>query len=458
MLDEIIKQQKIDMLEKEKKLPLNTLLSCVKPSDRDFLGSLKKNKSAFIFECKHRSPSEGMLSETYPVIELAQKYAQFANAISVLTNQPYFGGNFEHLKQISETVNKPILCKDIIINPYQVVLARYYGADAVLLMLSVLNDEEYLACHKQAKALNMDVLTEVFTEEELIRACSLNATLIGINHRNFHTMQLDMARVKQLSPHFPKNAFIIAASGIKTHQQIHELSPYANGFLIGSSLSKSENINILMRELIFGAIKICGLTRQQDVQQAFKVGASYGGFIFAENSPRKITLEKAKKLVSLAPLHYVGVFVQQSMEYVAQVAQTLNLYAVQLHGGETQDYIKQLRLILPSHCHIWLTYAGGSNLPHVLPHAVDKIVLDKTILGGGGGKTFNWEKLKDTPLSQHIMLGGGLNVENIQSAQNLGLWGLDINSGVESIPGIKDDNKLEHLFFKLREKEESHVG
>jgi len=457
MLDEIIKQQKIDMLEKEKKLPLNTLLSCVKTSDRDFLGALKKNKSAIIFECKHRSPSEGMLCETYPVIELAQKYAQFANAISVLTNQPFFGGSFEHLKQIRETINKPILCKDIIINPYQVVLARYYGADAVLLMLSVLNDEEYIACHEQAKALNMDVLTEVFTEEELIRAISLKATIIGINHRNFHTMQLDMTRVKQLSPHFPKNAFIIAASGIKTHQQIYELAPYANGFLIGTSLSKSENMNILMRELVFGAIKICGLTRQQDVQQAFKVGASYGGFIFAENSPRKITLEKAKALSLKAPLNYVGVFVQQNIEYVAKVAQTLNLYAVQLHGGETLDYIKQLRLILPSHCQIWLTYAGDA-VPHLLPDAVDKIVLDKTILSGGSGKTFNWEKLKDTPLSQHIMLGGGLCIENIQSAQKLGLWGLDINSGVESIPGIKDDNKLERLFFKLREKEENHVG
>lgn len=457
MLDEIVRQQKKEVLIQEKALPLKLLLANIKKSERDFYGALQKKTPALIFECKHLSPSEGILCETYPVVELAQKYAQFADAISVLTNKPFFNGSFEHLKKISETIKKPILCKDIIVNPYQVALARYYGADAVLLMLSVLDDEEYISCRDKAHALNMEVLTEVFTEKELARAIALKASIIGINHRDLHSMQLDMTRVKKLSPRCPKDTFIIAASGIKTHQQIYELNPYANGFLIGSSLSKSKDLDILMREFTFGPIKICGFTRKKDIQQAFKLGASYAGFIFAENSPRKITLEEAKALITSAPLRYVGVFVQQSLDYVANVAKTLNLYAVQLHGKEPSDYILKLRQILPLSCQIWQTYSAAEILPINLPPTINKIVVDKTIMTGGTGETFDWEKLKSNPLLDHIILAGGLSPENIQTAKKIGLWGFDINSGVESLPGIKDEHKLERLFSKLREKEERYV-
>lgn len=457
MLNEMIRQQKLDMLAQEKELPLKILLKNIKKSERDFYAALQKKDPAFIFECKHYSPSEGMLRKTYPVIELSQKYSQFADAISVLTNKRFFKGSFEHLKDISKKINKPVLCKDIIVNPYQVTLARYYGADAVLLMLSVLDDKEYITCRNKALALNMQVLTEVFSEEELTRAISLKASIICINHRNLHTMQIDMERVKKLAPHCPKDTFIIAASGIKTHQQVTALQPYANGFLIGSSLSKSDDLDILMRELTFGSIKICGLTRKQDIELAFQKGASYGGLIFAENSPRKVTLNEAKMLITVAPLRYVGVFVQQSINYVSKVAKTLNLYAVQLHGKESADYVNQLRHSLPPTCHIWKAYSHTQAFPTSLPQGIDKIVIDKAIMTGGTGESFDWGKLKNISLSDHIILAGGLSPENIKIAKKIGLGGLDINSGIESSPGIKDSIKLEKLFCKLREKEDHYA-
>ncbi len=454
MLNNIIQQQKIDMANREKTLPYEKLSRLLKKSTRDFAGALQKKSPAFIFECKHYSPSEGKLCDKYPITQLAQSYSQFADAISVLANAPFFGGSYEHLTLVSQTVDKPVLCKDIIINPYQVALARLHGADAVLLMLSVLDDAQYLACLAQAQRLNMSVLTEIFSIDEAIRAINLKAKIIGINHRDLHTMTLDMERAKQLAPLFPKETIIIAASGIKSHQDIQSLNPFVHGFLIGSSLSKSENLEITVRELVFGAVKICGLTRKQDVIKAYQSGASYGGFIFAENSPRKITLEQALD-IAVAPLNYVGVFLGQPIELITATAIKLNLHAIQLHGYNDSQIISHLRKQLPLSCQIWVAMDGHDPLPTKLPKYVDKIVVDSLTKhqSGGTGKPFNWDHIRKSPLLPHLILAGGLSCENIMQAQKLGTWGIDINSNIELIPGIKDPLLIDKLFAQLRKKE-----
>ncbi len=440
MLNEIIDRQKDDVAQRQKRLPLSQFYDSLVPSDRKF-------KGGYIFECKYRSPSGTMLNEQYPIELLAKQYAPFADAISVLTNAPYFGGSFTHLRRVRAVVDKPVLCKDFILSPYQVALARLYGADAILLMLSVLNDEEYLACRQQALDLHMEVLTEVHTLEELHRAKKLKANIIGINHRSLHTLQLDMGRVAQLAPHFPKNTLMIAESGIQTHQQIQQLRQNVQGFLIGSALSKSENVALTIRELRFGTIKICGLTRAIDATHAFSMGASLGGLIFSEHSLRCITLAQAHKIIQAAPLQYVGVFTDQNIDFMIEAAQKLQLHAVQLHQFPNHK-IALLREKLPPDCQIWQAFSGNATIPHILPPLINKMVVDNGQLGGTG-KSFHWDRIENSPLLPHILLAGGLCRDNIRQAKALKTWGLDINSGVETQPGIKDRTQLEELFNEI---------
>ncbi len=425
----------------------------LEPSDRDFYAALKKSRQVFIFECKRRSPSEGALCEDYPVKEMAKTYEPFADVISVLTNQRYFDGSFTHLKQVRDNVKVPVLCKDIIVSPQQIILARHYGADAVLLMLSVLDDDTYQACHKVADELNMGVLTEVVTEHELIRATHLKAKVIAVNHRDLHTFEIDKDRVINLSLHFPKDTLIIAASGISTHQEIARLAPYVNGFLIGSSLSKSKAVDMTLRELIYGPVKICGLTRGQDSLAAYQQGAMYGGLIFVPTSKRCITLTQAEAIIPYAPLRYVGVFSQQPIDMVLYYAAALGFYAVQLHGGESAEYVNALRQALPPNCQIWLAMNGQAPLPTLLPPGVDKLVIDNMQDNQGGtGITFDWGTVRHYGIRQHCLLAGGISPTNALNAKQTRLGGLDVNSGVEQAPGIKDVALLEQLFKNIRGK------
>jgi indole-3-glycerol phosphate synthase/phosphoribosylanthranilate isomerase len=451
MLNKIIEHQKATVALLEESLSFSYLLSHVEPAQRDFYQALQKCDTAFILECKQRSPSEGVLREEYPISDLVKKYSRHADAISVLTNNAFFGGSFNHLKLASHATAKPLLCKDIIVNPYQVAYARRFGADAVLLMLSVLNNDQYRDCEKIAKQLNMSVVTEVYTEEEVYRAIALKAKIIAINHRCFHTMQMDMDRVYKLKSLLPKHAYIIAASGLHSHSQIQQLAPHVNGFLIGSALSKSNHVEIKLRELIYGQVKICGLTRQEDVRAVFEAGATTAGFNFAPNSPRRISQEQALA-IQVAPMNYVGVFVKQSIEEVVEIATNLKLNAVQLHGDESAEYIQELRKKLPTHCQIHYAMSGHHIIPPALPLHVDKLLIDNATVDGGTGKQFDWETLTLHPLKDKIILAGGINLQNIKKAQQLGFLELDVNSGVESSPGIKQPEKLISLFKQMRMK------
>ena len=174
------------------------------------------------------------------------------------------------------------------ISEYQVYLARYYQADAILLMLSVVNDETYRVLADLAHSLGMGVLTETSNEAEFERALALGAKIIGVNNRNLHDLTVDLNRVVELTQKYadriPADAHIISESGIYNHSQIRDLQKVAHGFLIGSSLMGSADLNNAVREVIFGENKVCGLTRTQDVKEVYANGALYGGLIFVEHS------------------------------------------------------------------------------------------------------------------------------------------------------------------------------
>ncbi|MDV6251802.1 bifunctional indole-3-glycerol-phosphate synthase TrpC/phosphoribosylanthranilate isomerase TrpF [Vibrio sp. EA2] len=452
VLAKIVRDKTTWVAERKASQHLSTFQSELEPSDRSFYDALSNDKTVFITECKKASPSKGLIRDDFDLDYIASVYNNHADAISVLTDEKYFQGNFDFIPQVRNQVTQPVICKDFMVDTYQVYLARHYGADAILLMLSVLDDEEYKALAEVAHSLNMGILTEVSNEEELHRAVDLGARVIGINNRNLRDLSTDLNRTKELAPLIRKlapEATVISESGIYTHQQVRDLAAYADGFLIGSSLMSEDNLELAVRKVTLGENKVCGLTHPDDAAKAYKAGAVFGGLIFVEQSKRAVDLETARLTMSGAPLLYVGVFQNHEIDFVASIVTSLGLKAVQLHGAEDQNYVNQLKAELPAGVEIWKAYGVKETIPALLVENVDRHLLDAQVgnQSGGTGQAFDWSLIGDP---SQIMLAGGLSPENAQQAASLGCLGLDLNSGVESAPGKKDAQKLQAAFNAIR--------
>ncbi|EIV2969867.1 bifunctional indole-3-glycerol-phosphate synthase TrpC/phosphoribosylanthranilate isomerase TrpF [Cronobacter sakazakii] len=427
--------------------PLASFQNDVVPSTRRFYDALQGARTVFILECKKASPSKGVIRSDFDPARIAGVYKHHASAISVLTDEKYFQGSFDFLPIVSAVAHQPVLCKDFIIDPYQIYLARFYQADACLLMLSVLDDEQYRQLAAVAHSLGMGVLTEVSNEEELERALRLEAKVVGINNRDLRDLSIDLNRTRELAPRLGHGVTVISESGIHTYGQVRELSRFANGFLIGSALMEHDDLESAVRQVLLGENKVCGLTRPQDAQSAWQAGALYGGLIFVGSSPRAISDEQARAVIDAAPLRYVGVFRDAPVEDVVAKANAFSLAAVQLHGDEDQTYISALRASLPETTAIWKAQSVSHALPPRNLQYVDRYVLDNG--QGGTGQRFDWSLLEGQTLD-NVMLAGGLGADNCVQAAQLGCAGLDFNSGVESAPGIKDSDKLAAVFRTLR--------
>lgn len=447
VLAKIVADKAVWVAARKEQQPLASFQNEVQPSTRRFYDALQGTRTAFILECKKASPSKGVIRNDFDPARIAAIYKHHASAISVLTDEKYFQGSFDFLPIVSAIAPQPILCKDFIIDAYQIYLARHYQADACLLMLSVLDDEQYRQLAAVAHSLNMGVLTEVSNEEELQRAIALEAKVVGINNRDLRDLSIDLNRTRELAPRLGTGVTVISESGINTYAQVRELSHFANGFLIGSALMSHDDLDAAVKRVLLGENKVCGLTRPEDAQAAHQAGAIYGGLIFVASSPRAVTEAQAQTVMQAAPLQYVGVFRNAAPEEVVAKVNALNLVAVQLHGEEDQAYIDSLRERLPAKTQIWKALSVGDSLPARRFQQVDKYVFDNG--QGGSGKSFDWSLLAGEPLD-NVILAGGLSADNCVQAAKTGCAGLDFNSGVESEPGIKDASKLASVFRTLR--------
>ncbi len=449
ILAKIVEAKRNWLFAKKRLFPLDVFKKEVIKTDRDFYQALESDKAVFILECKKGSPSKGVIRKKFDLNEIAAVYKNYANVISVLTDEEFFMGSFANLEIVRKQVTQPILCKDFIIDEYQILLARYYQADAVLLMLSVLDDNEYKKLAKVANRLGMGILTEVSNEEELERAIKLKAKVIGINNRNLRDLSIDLNTTRLLAPKISKGTIIISESGIYKNQEIRDLRNYVNGFLIGSSIMSERNLELAVRKLVYGFNKVCGLTSVENAQKAYNAGAVYGGFIFVEKSPRCVDFAMAKQITKKVRLNYVGVFANASIEDVVNTAYGLKLSALQLHGDENQEYMDALKSKLHRNCQIWKAYGIDKTVPEFFAN-VDYHLLDAQVDGksGGTGKAFDWSLIKDR---KNIILAGGLNAKNIAKAIELRCSAYDINSGVESEPGQKDQQKLKEVFEVIRD-------
>ena len=222
---------------------------------RDFVGALRAKAAAgqpaVIAEIKKASPSKGVLRGDFIPADIAQSYAEFGAAcLSVLTDQQFFQGSVDHLKQARASCALPVLRKDFIIDAYQVYESRVMGADCILLIAACLDDAQMKSFEALAMSLDMAVLVEVHDAAELARALQLKTPLIGINNRNLNTFEVSLDTTLTLMGQVPKERLLVTESGIATHDDVQRLRrAHVNTFLVGEAFMRADEPGMALAEL-----------------------------------------------------------------------------------------------------------------------------------------------------------------------------------------------------------------
>jgi indole-3-glycerol phosphate synthase / phosphoribosylanthranilate isomerase len=361
-----------------------------------------------IAEFKRRSPSAGDLRPDGDVAEVARTYeANGARAMSVLVDER-FAGSWDDLRAARAATTLPLLAKGFFSTPGHLRTAREAGADAALLILRDLDDATCASLLQEAAALGLDTLVESHDAAELERATTLGAPVIGINARDLSTFSIDRDAQLALLGRAPRDRIVVAESAIETraHGAAAELTG-ANAILVGSTLMRARDPGAKLAELVSRPlVKVCGLTRQEDVDVAVEAGADLVGFILAEESPRRTDV----LLDAPATVLRVAVFVGEEQETGADVVQ---LYARE-NGHRARDGVLR---------------RNGADVASVVD--------------------LPWEESDPSHLERarrtagRVMLAGGLGPANVRAAIDaVRPWAVDSARSTELEPGIKDHDAV----------------
>jgi indole-3-glycerol phosphate synthase len=360
-----------------------------------------------IAEIKRRSPSAGDLRpDADPGLLTSAYEAAGAAAVSVLVDER-FGGTWGDLQAARASSRVPLLAKGFFRDRGELVQAREAGADAALLLLRDLDDNESASFLGVANDLGLDVLVEAHDVEELERAIVLGAEIIGLNARDLSTFEIDRARQLELVSRAPRDRVIVAESGISSRAQgaAAELAG-ADAVLVGSALMRATDPGVKLVELLSRPlVKVCGLTREEDVAVAAEAGADLAGFVLAE-SPRRAAapLPVPETMLSVAVL--VG-------EVEATTTDLVQLYESE-NGHRARDGVLLQR---------------GERVARVL---------DLPWLDEDGA---HWDRAAG--VEGRILLAGGLGPENVKAAiQAVDPWCVDASRSLEAAPGIKDHERV----------------
>ena len=264
ILEEIVWQKEVEVDQMREKVPLRELQkqALSAPPTRDFVAALRqgKTKPALIAEIKKASPSKGVLRSDFDPVAIALSYQQGkATCLSVLTDVKFFQGSFENLAKVRAAVDLPLLCKEFIIYPYQMYLARVQGADAILLIAAILSDQDLQYFLKIAKNLEMAALIEVHSLEELDRVLALDGvSLVGINNRNLEDFSVDLQTTCKLlatrgSQLQEKNILVVSESGLHNPEDLNlVMTAGASAVLIGESLVKQPDPGAAIARILPG--------------------------------------------------------------------------------------------------------------------------------------------------------------------------------------------------------------
>jgi indole-3-glycerol phosphate synthase len=257
MLEDIMQDRLRDLTGAMQKWPAVAVKQALEraPEIRSFRKALFRQPPGIIAEIKKASPSAGLLRESFDPTAIAAEYESAgAAAISVVTETKFFRGSLENIAQIRWGSRLPLLRKDFVIDPYQVVEARHAGADAVLLVAALLDTASLKSLRQETEEYGMEALIEVHDEAELDRALEAGASLIGVNNRDLRTLEVNFDTSLRLAPRMPSNVAAVAESGIRTSEDVRRLSNAGyRGMLVGESLLRASSPGKALRELLTGA-------------------------------------------------------------------------------------------------------------------------------------------------------------------------------------------------------------
>ncbi len=494
-LERIVAATRRHLLERMRETPLDVVRerALAAPSPRPFAAALQPDpggSARLIAEVKRASPSKGLLAERFDPVARARAYgAGGAAAISVLTEPDFFRGSLDDLRAVRAAVDVPVLRKDFLLDPYQIYEARAAGADAVLLICALLDDATLRDLLALTRLLGMEALVEAHNAAEARRAVASDARVIGVNSRDLRTFAVDHDVVRRLRPLVPAGRLFVAESGIGDVVGAARARAFrADAILVGEALMRSESPEILARGLssapggamaqFFSAtgvpyVKICGLKTAEQARAVVESGADAFGLVFAP-SRRQVTPDHARQLVEVARSNTVesaqadfvaehergplgaalaasalaiGVFVNEPIARIAEIAATVGLDAIQLSGDES-----------PETCAAVAHETGLPVLRALRLHAMDDLsLLDEYALAGailmldtpaydggygGTGQTGDWRLAAEAARRWPIILAGGLTPANLADAlATVAPRGVDVSSGVET-DGVKDLAKI----------------
>lgn len=249
ILDKIVAQKQIEVKDRKQQTDLTAVINLAskaakpRPFKQSILERIFSQSSAVIAEVKKASPSKGVIREKFDPAWIARQYESHgACCLSVLTDEQFFQGHDDYLVEVKNACQLPVLRKDFIVDEYQVYEARALGADCVLLIVSILDDEQLLRFHQVARSIDLNVLVEVHDEQELIRALAINPDILGINNRNLKTFEVSLDTTIDLSAGVPEDTPIITESGIldrSSVERMHQEGVF--GFLVGEAFMREEN-------------------------------------------------------------------------------------------------------------------------------------------------------------------------------------------------------------------------
>ena len=260
ILDDIFAASRVRLDVQKREVPLEELKRRCDdlPPARGFAEALRRtDRLAFIAEIKPQSPSAGILKANFSVEDIAREYEEAgADALSILTEPDYFGGSLENLRKAQSVVHLPLLRKDFIFDAYQLFEARAAGADAILLIAAMLSPEQVSELCALARELSLDVLLEFHSREELNQLPVTEPVICGVNHRNLHTMEIDLSISEQLFPCFPNGFVKVAESGISAAEDIKRVRKSgADAILVGTHLMKAQESGEALQKLVSA---LCG--------------------------------------------------------------------------------------------------------------------------------------------------------------------------------------------------------
>jgi len=254
ILDQIIATKKREVALKKSIIPIKQLEQSVlfERKTNSLVHHLSNSSSGIIAEHKRRSPSKSIINQSNSVEEIVKGYENGgASGISILTDNQHFGGSLDDLILARATTNLPLLRKDFMVDEFQIIEAKAFGADVILLIAAILTRDEIKKLSELAKSLQLEVLLEVHNQEELDKSIMQSLDLIGVNNRNLKTFEVNLNYSKQLAEHIPSEFIKISESGIDSAEAILELKEYGfTGFLMGEYFMKSDNPESEMKKFI----------------------------------------------------------------------------------------------------------------------------------------------------------------------------------------------------------------